>query len=502
MIAIYARVSTEEQAKSGYSIQDQIRQCKVKAGKLNEIKEYVDDGYSGEFLERPALERLRQDIRDGLIEEVIVYDPDRLSRKLMNQLLITEEIEKKAKLTFVNSDYQKTPEGMLFYQLRGAIAEFEKAKINERMSRGRREKARQGKVVRDYQVYGYDYDKENETFVINEKEAEVVRLIYDLFTKPNGRVRGINGIAKYLTEMKYPTKRNKGVWHRQVIRQLLMNEIYTGVFYQNRWNTEGMLANKHLPDDEKIPMKERPREEWIAVEVPQIIDRETFEHAQSLLKESRRRWAKKGVRQYLLSGLLRCGKCGNTLTGRRTKNWGKYVLEYTDIKNTAGAKNPGCGMKVRAEKLDEEIWNTIVSWLDSPSEIAAACEEDVSENISLEELEFNRLNEELEKTRIGRKRLLSLFAGGLEISEEEIREQIRNLKDKETQILKQLEEIEHILNTSKLKQYNENLLKEAAEYYLSAKGERELTFEDKQQIIRHIVKEIRVYDDRVDIFTF
>lgn len=503
MIAIYARVSTEEQAKSGYSIQDQIRQCREKAGRNVEIKEYVDEGYSGEFLERPALERLRQDIRDGLIKEVIVYDPDRLSRKLMNQLLITEEIEKKAKLTFVNSEYQKTPEGMLFYQMRGAIAEFEKAKINERMCRGRREKARQGKVVKNYNIYGYDYDKEKETLVINEEEAKVVKLIFELFIKPNGRVKGINGIAKYLTSRNYPTKKKKGVWHRQVVRQILLNETYTGTFFQNKWNTEGMLANKHLSKENRIPMKERPREEWIEVKVPQIIDSETFERAQSLLKESRRRWAKQAVHRYLLSGLLRCGKCGNTMTGQRSKNWGKYVFCYTDKKNYSGAKNKGCGLKVRVEQLDQEIWQKIVSWLDNPTEISAAYEENVSsDQQSLEEMEFQRLNEELIKTRNGRKRLLALFANGLDISEEEIREQLRSLKIKETEILKQLEEIEPALKSSKQKKYNKNLLKEAAEYYFSAKGMQELTFEDKQEMIRHIVKEIRVYEERIDIFTF
>src|SRR5690606_15362748 len=170
MIAIYARVSTEEQAKSGYSLQDQVRQCREKAGSGTNVIEYVDDGYSGEFLERPALSKLRNDIREGIVDKVVIYDPDRLSRKLMNQLLVSEEIEKHAELIFVNGDYQKTPEGMLFYQMRGAIAEFEKAKINERMSRGRREKAKQGKVVKDVKVYGYIFNRETEELEIYEPE--------------------------------------------------------------------------------------------------------------------------------------------------------------------------------------------------------------------------------------------------------------------------------------------------------------------------------------------
>ena len=177
MIAIYARVSTEEQAKHGFSLNDQIRQCRMKA-ETNKVKEYVDDGISGEFLDRPALTKLREDVREGIINKIICLDPDRLSRKLMNQLIITDEFDRRGiELVFVNGEYSKTPEGNLFYSMRGAIAEFEKSKINERMSRGRREKARQGKVLRDFQVYGYSYDKESEQFLVNEDEVAIVRLI-------------------------------------------------------------------------------------------------------------------------------------------------------------------------------------------------------------------------------------------------------------------------------------------------------------------------------------
>ena len=502
MIGIYARVSTEEQAKKGYSLQDQLAECRKKAG-TDDVIEYVDEGVSGEFLDRPALTKLRQDVRDGLITKVICLDPDRLSRKLMNQLIITDEFDKRGvELIFVNGEYAKTPEGQLFYSLRGAIAEFEKAKINERMSRGRREKAKQGKVIRDYHIYGYDYDPDTSQLVINEQEAEVVRLIFDLFTKPNSFVKGINGIAHFLNKKKIPTKRRVGIWHRQVIRQILMNRAYIGEFYQNKWNTEGMLANKHLPSGERIPMKLRPKEEWILVPCPPIVDTETFEHAQKLLQEARRRWAKQGIRKYLLSGLVRCGECGNTMTGRRSNNWGKHVLEYSDVKNTAGAKNPGCGMRIRTEKLDQEVWETVVRWLNQPDEIAAASEAETETNkTSIEEAEIARLEEDIEKTRKGRQRLLKLFAEGLDISEEEVRQSIKELKEKEETLLKQLEELKQSIQSLKQSNYSQKLLKEAAEYYFN-KGKEELTFEDKQALIRHVVREVRVYKDRIEVFTF
>lgn len=499
MIALYARVSTEEQAKSGYSLKDQIRQCHQKAGNNVDTMEYVDDGYSGEFLERPALTKLRNDVREGLIDKVIVYDPDRLSRKLMNQLILSEEIEKKAELIFVNGDYKKTPEGMLFYQLRGAVAEFEKAKINERMSRGRREKAKQGKVVKDAKVYGYKYNKESHELEIYEPEAKVVRLIFDLFTNPMGRVKGINGIAHYLMDKKIPTKKGKGVWHRQVVRQILLNETYSGVYYHNKWNTEGMLGNKYKQDkDEKIPMTKRPKEEWIPVEVPAIIEKKTFEKAQRLMKESRRRWAGHSKNTYLLSGLVRCGECGNTMTGRRHKNWGTYILEYSDIKNTAGAKKRGCGNRVKCEELDEYAWNYFVDLMTSRSqisnqEVAASIEET---SLSFEQSELERIKNEIERIKTARKRLLNFMVNNADIvDEEEIRNQLKELKESEEQFLKLKEETSEMLEKSKDEGFQDEILSETVEQFIHEDSIESLTLERKQEYLRKVFREIRVYSD-------
>lgn len=505
MKGIYARVSTEDQAKHGYSLQDQLRECRKKAG-TNNVIEYVDEGISGEVLDRPELTRLRKDIREGIITEVICFDPDRLSRKLGNQIIIADEIERRAKLTFVNGEYAKTPEGILFFQMRGAISEFEKAKITERMSRGRREKARQGKVVRDYQIYGYDYDSENRQLVINEREAEIVRLIFALFTGKIKKVKGINGIAHYLTDQKIPTKKNTGVWHRQVVRQLLMNKAYIGEFYQNRWNTEGMLYNKYKSQEERIQMKERPKEEQILVPCPAIINNETFLYAQRLLDESRRRWAGKSQNKYLLSGLISCGECGNTMTGRKSKNWGKYIFEYSDLKNTAGAKNKGCGKRVKVEELDEIVWNTVVSWLNQPAEIAAEAEIEQNDNqISFEEAEKHRIDNRLQDLSVARQKLINLIAHGSEvlgeIGEQETRQKLKEIKNEEAKLIKQRHDLEQLDNVEEQHQLKQNLLQIASEHYLSI-APKELTFEDKQELIRYVVKEVRIYCDEIKLYGF
>lgn len=277
LIAIYARVSTEEQAKHGFSIAAQIRECQALAESQATLT-FVDEGISGEILNRPALEELRQKIQCGEISTVLCLDPDRLSRKLLHQLLLTEEWEKRGvHLSFVNGDYGKTPEGNLFYALRGAISEFEKAKITERMCRGRREKARQGRVLRDFQIYGYDYDPEHEQLVVNVSEAPIVKKIFFWFLEPPTGIRGISGIARVLTIGKVPTKRGAAIWHRQVVRQILSNRTYLGEFYQNKWDTTSGRVRL------------RPCEEWILIPCPPLITPDVFNQVQFLLGQGRRR---------------------------------------------------------------------------------------------------------------------------------------------------------------------------------------------------------------------
>lgn len=499
MIGIYARVSTEEQARSGFSIDFQAREGTKKAG-TEEVRLYLDEGISGEFLERPGLNDLRRDVKDGIITKVVCLDPDRLARKLMLQLIITDEFERRGvELVFINGEYAKTPEGQLFYSMRGAIAEFEKAKINERMSRGRREKGNQGKVIRNAFTYGYDYDKENAQLVINEQEARVVQLIFNLFTKPNDIAVGINGIAKYLTSQQIPTKRGAQVWHKQVVRQILLNETYTGKYIQNKWNTEGMLGNKHKAPDEKVPLRKRPKEEWIVVDCPQIISEFQFEQAQKILGEARRRYTKQGVRKYLLSGLVRCGECENTMTGRKSRDWYKDVFHYTDIKKTAGAKFAGCGMKIRCEELDKIVWERVHAWLSQPEEIAAASVEESQESFANQEIE--RIERELEKTRSSRKRLIKLFSSNIEIGEDEIREELRELAEREEQQKKRLAELQEEISDQHQFENTRNLIQETLEYYLTLNPE-ELTFEDKQNLIRRVVREVRVTKDEINIISF
>jgi site-specific DNA recombinase len=503
MIAVYARVSTEEQAKHGYSLKEQVRQCREKANGVDDIIEYVDEGASGEFLDRPALMKLRKDIKEGIINKVICYDPDRLSRKLQNALIVTEEIERRAELIFVNGEYAKTPEGMFFYQLRGAVAEFEKSKITERMSSGRRQKARQGKVVKDYHVYGYDYDNEKSQLVINEAEGKIVRFIFEAFTNDDNRFKGINGIAKFLTEQGIPTKKNASQWHRQVVRQIIMNSVYMGTFYQNKWNTEGMLGNKHREEDDKVKMTQRSKDDWIEVPCPAIIEPEMFELAKRKLETSRRRWQGNSKNTYMLSGLIRCGNCGNTMTGRKSRNWGKDVLEYSDVKNTAGAKHKGCGHRWKCEDLDQVVWEGFIETLKQRKESFLNDETEEVKKQLFEEIELERVEAEMERIKKSKKNLIKFIAQMDDLDAEDVRTELKELQEEERSLLAKKEDLTETLEVQDEtdNEASNSILDEVTELL---EQEDAFTTEQKKEILRRCVREIRIYKEEespIEVYT-
>lgn len=492
MIALYARVSTDDQVK-GYSIGNQIDECSKKAG-TKEVLIYKDEGISGEILDRPDLTRLRDDVSTGIITELICYDPDRLSRKLMHQLMLDDEFRKKGVFVkFVNGEYAQTPEGQLFFSMRGAISEFEKEKIKQRTKGGKIKKAKTGKVIGNYHLYGYDWDHEKETYVINEEQAKIIRMIFDYFTIG----KGINGIAKHLTEIGVPTAKGGHVWHRQVVRQMLLNISYTGKHPHNRYDTEGGYVRKQsgLTGNYTI----RPMEEWIFVKIPPIIEEEQFQHAQELLEQSRRRFAKQGKNKYLLSGLVRCKECKNTMSGLEKNWWDKKQKIYSDLKNTAGAKNKGCGNYVKAEELEEAVWKEVLSILNEPEKILQYKESNKERDLF--QIELSHINKKIEKNKKGQQRLLKLVAMSENIDFSIVADEIDELQRNEKSLQIKYNQIE-----TKLKALgtdnSEELIKRALQMKLNNPHEH-WEFEQKQKAIRTLVKQIYVTKDKeVEIHTF
>lgn len=359
--AIYVRVSTDDQARKGYSLEDQIGACHAHLRGLGYTtsREYIDDGYSGEFLERPGLDNLRNDLQKGIIKLIAIYDPDRLSRNLINQLLIADEIEKaSAKLTFVTGDYDCSPEGRLFFCMKGAVAAYEKAKIRERTSRGRRAKAQKGKIVLNARPFGYDWDAENSMYTINEQEAKTIRLIYDLCINHG---YGARVIALELIRLGI-----MGIHNRPLsvctIARILSKEMYYGHHHLFTQSTRKTGQNTR-------EVKNNPRELWIPIEIPAIVTRQMWEASQSQLQKNKKLATRNSQRDYLLRGNLYCTLCGRSMIAyaRPTRNKAgieKTYYYYSCISKESNSYvingNRCTCRRIPAAPLEDEIWDSLL----------------------------------------------------------------------------------------------------------------------------------------------
>lgn len=401
LAAIYARVSTADQADKGYSLPTQIEACQAMAARegyaVPENLVFVDD-YTGTSLNRPQFTRLRDLIRHTLVAAVFIYDLDRLSRKLAHQMLLSDEADAAGvSFRFVTMpDGARTPEAHLLTNMRGIIAEYEREKTLERTARGRTGRAKEGHVPYGRRTLGYLYvahtgrsdacDQDSQRcvhcnkpwgkgacYVVHPEEAALVQRIFRLCTEDG---LSVYKIAKLLTHEGSQTPLRRlglagagSVWHPTTVASVLHNQTYIGVVYDNKTTR---LAGKSNPD-KKTRHRRMPQDAWIAVEVPQIIDQETFEAAQRQLVRNQKRSTRNRKHPYLLvSGRLRCGQCGQAMSGvtkaETYRYYGCHRRPFFDPPSQHTKRT------VRAAGLEEFVWKAMARALDNPALIVAEIE--------------------------------------------------------------------------------------------------------------------------------
>src|SRR5580692_11238616 len=241
--AIYARVSSDKQ-KEENTIASQTAALTAFAAEQRYAvpTEWIfeDEGYSGASLIRPGLERVRDLAAEGELDAVLVYAPDRLSRRYAYQILLIEELARAGVETlFIRSPRATTAEDQLLLQFQGMIAEYERAQILERSRRGKRHRARQGQVsVLSGAPYGYRYvrkcDDAAARYVILDAEAAIVRMVYQSYV---GAGLSIGAITRQLNDRGVPTRKQISRWERSTVWAMLRNPAYKGTAYFGKTET-------------------------------------------------------------------------------------------------------------------------------------------------------------------------------------------------------------------------------------------------------------------------
>jgi len=238
--AIYVRVSTDEQAKAGYSLAAQVDRIKsfIRSQGWAATEIYSDDGYSAKNRKRPALRRLLDDASEKRFDVVLVYKIDRLSRRLKDLIEIVEELAHhdvgfKSITELIDTT---TPEGRLMFHQFGSFAQYERELIGQRTKMGMVKRLKAGKWNGGPAPYGYYLNSPN--LKVKENEAKVVRLIYNLADREN---MGVINIARYLNEKKI--KGIRGKWRQNTVHRILTNSVYIGCLV---WGGE-RVAGTHKP---------------------------------------------------------------------------------------------------------------------------------------------------------------------------------------------------------------------------------------------------------------
>lgn len=457
-VAIYARVSTTAQAEHGYSLETQVEACKKKAIELGatSIKEYIDNGYSGAYLERPKLDELRDAVSAKLHDCIIIYDIDRLSRDTMHLLLLTDEFEKNATLIYVNSEYNKTPEGQLFFEIRGSFAKYERIKIQDRFQRGMRGKLRKGLPISDHNVYGYSWDGEN--YIINEAQAEIVRQCFDKYINSLG---GYRNIIDWLYEQGIPSPKGSPRWSDYGFMRLLKRQMYTGEYYSYTVYHKKVSA-KHFT------YIKRDKAEWIPMTCPAIISKETFEKAQAKLRRNKQQKIRETKHVALLSGVIYCASCGRKMRAcmeTRRKHPYSFYQCYAVSKKDPLCKNHS----VSSDIVDKLVWD----YIDKICRNEKLLKKYIAQNQPKATDNTDIIQKELRNIESKRQAIMNWFSSNL-ITAEESTTKLQMLKKQEKSLREKLSTKAEKINT--------------AEIVSAVKGR--ISFDEKRSFILENVKQV------------
>lgn len=372
LISTYYRVSTSTQEEN-QTIQTQISAVKDFAGKhnLQIIKEYEDNGWSGDILARPALDQLRVDAKKKMWEAVLVYDPDRLARRYSYQELVMDELKEAGiEIIFVTTPAPKNSEDKILHGVKGLFAEYERAKISERFRLGKLRKAKEGHIITTEAPYGYNYipkkDKVHGYYEINEDEARVVRMIFKWVADEGLTLRAV---VKRLQEMKIrPRKSKRGVWSTSTLTTMLRHKAYIGEAHWGKSYAvvpENPLKDQKYKKQKKTSRKNRPESEWYIIPVPAIIKEDLFERTRRRLENNFSLSRRNRKNDFLLANKIWC-TCGSRRCGCGPKS-GKYLYYRCSDRIKQFPLPTQCEEGgINAKIADKLVWQKIFGLISSP----------------------------------------------------------------------------------------------------------------------------------------
>lgn len=489
----YIRVSTDEQAREGFSLDNQRKDiaefCKYKGWELLDI--FSDEGISGAGMnERIGLLKALKLIQNKNIDYLVVWKLSRLSRKVADVVKITERLDNNNTYLVSIKDNIDTssPMGKPFLYIASIFAEMERDSMIVQVKGGMAEKAREGRWNGGISPLGYDLV--NKELVINEAEAEIVKKIYSDYLKGEG----YKTIAKNLNDKGYKTRKDFP-FSGNSIKDILRNPTYAGKI---RW---GKLKNwgKKNADGER---KREYNDDMIIVDgIHQaIIDLETFKQVQELIEGNPRHHVKRFTSNHILSGLLRCPGCGSGMSIQRVKNKGNTYFYYSC--NQYANKKTCKPNLIPQESIEDEffeILERIINEDDFMGRILSSLNNS-SNDIAEKEKAIAKKETELKKLRIKEDKLFDELLEGDEKYKEKIRTRIQENDTSISSIEREIKELLSDIDILKDKKVN---VTEIADLLKQAGKVIKLMDKDTQKrLIRKLISSIDVEEKHIKAVHF
>ena len=507
-IAIYVRVSTQRQAQT-QTIEQQIERLKThitaKGWLLEAERIYRDEGHSGAKLNRPGLDSLRDHAALAEFDLVLVTAPDRLARNYVHQVLLIEELGKRGiPVEFLDRPMSDDPHDQLLLQIRGAVAEYERTLIADRMRRGRLTKFRAGKLLPwTRPPYGYrvdpDHPRDPGLVHLDEAEAAQVVQMFAWYLEPKAT---LYSIAKRLSDLSLPTPTGKPRWNVSTVRGIFKNPSYTGNAYTNRSRPVPAKQRKSAlrpigPGGSTTP---RSVEEWIAVPVPAIVSQENFELVQSKLAMNQQTAPRNNkTHQYLMRGLVSCGKCRLSATARALPTGHQYYVCRGRTDSLHIAQEQRCTARfIPATQLDDLVWEDLCSVITDPDILKYALERAHGGHWLPQELQsqldaLNKASKQLDRQQ---ERLLEAYIASI-IQLPELERKRKELAQKQEALQKQ----EFQLQAASTQRITLAQVADSIEAFCAKIRPilEHASFEQKRQLIELLIDRVVVLDGDVEI---
>jgi site-specific DNA recombinase len=506
-IGIYVRVSTQRQAQAD-GVAQQLERLQAWARQqgwtVAEEDLFRDDGFSGATLKRPGLERLRDRAASHALDAVLVTAPDRLARNYVHQVLLLEELAAVGcRVEFLDRPMGQDPHDQLLLQIRGAVAEYERSLIAERMRRGRQRKLQAGLLLPwSRPPYGYRVDPERPRDPAGVRRDEAAAaVVAEMFAWYAETGRSLYGLAQRLQRDAVPTPRGLCRWNLASLHVILTNPVYTGQVYSGRIRRRPGRAPAAPPGAAPASRIVLPREDWVAVaSVPAIVDGELFDRVQAKLAQNQQFAARNNTAHpYLLRGLVSCGECGLACLGRQLGPGYRYYCCRGKLAAVHSCRDTKCPARYApAEGLEAAVWDDLCRMLSEPAAIRWALERAHGGHWLPQELQARR--EVLRRGQAGvRQQLERLTAAYLDgvLGLEEYRRRRRELEERE----QVLERQERQLAAQVDQRAEIARLAEGAEVFCRRvrHGLAEASWGQKRQLIEDLVVRVIVRDGKVEI---